>query len=25
LSEAIATENYERASELKKQIDALGG
>ena len=25
LDEAIATENYERASELKKQIDALGG
>ena len=25
LNEAIATENYERASELKKQIDALGG
>ena len=25
LDEAIATENYERASELKKQIDGLGG
>ena len=25
LDEAIATENYERASELKKQIDSLGG
>ena len=25
LNEAIATETYERASELKKQIDALGG
>ena len=25
LDEAIATENYERASELKKQIDALKG
>ena len=25
LNEAIATENYERASELKKQIDGLGG
>ena len=25
LDEAIATENYERASELNKQIDALGG
>ena len=25
LDEAIATENYERASELKKQVDALGG
>ena len=25
LTEAIATENYERASELKKQIDGLGG
>ena len=25
LDEAIATENYERASELKKQIDAVGG
>ena len=25
LDEASATENYERASELKKQIDALGG